>query len=1232
MKKKINLLFSFLVMLCFMVCLGVNASAAEIAATGQCGDDVYWNYNSETGELVISGTGAMYEYSCNESPFYDNDDIKTVVIEEGVTTVSCYMFYNCDGITEITISDSVISIGLNAFHNTAYSSNSDNWENDMLYIGNHLITAQTSISGDYVIKNGTLTIADRAFNACMKLTSLTIPESVRSIGESVVAQCTNLTNISVDENNEYYSNDSYGVLFNKDKSQLIAVPNAIKETSYEIPNGVTSIDVGAFYYCVYIESIKIPDSVTTIGDYAFNSCYALTNITLGNNVTSISAGAFQHCLALTEITIPNGVTSINDYTFAGCNSLTSVTIPVGVTSIGYYAFACQNLDDVYYGGTKAEWNNITIGGYNPGLSGVKMHYNCTSHEDVNNNGYCDNCDESFVVNSGNCGADGDNVTYELYSNGDLIISGEGTIADESFGYLSDDGFSYSLEIKNVVIENGVTGIGDEAFTLCKNITSVTIPGSVKSIGYDAFGACTSLKNVIIENGVESIGEIAFMDCYSLTSITIPESVTSIGIGAFAWSIALESIIVDENNEYYTSYNGVLFNKDKTELICYPAGSKETSYVVPDGVTSIVMAAFGMCQNLESVVIADSVTSIDESTFAYCEALKEVTIGRGITNLGYICEGCEAITTVTIPSSVTSIERYVFSDCVELETVYYGGTKSQWNAIVIAENNDPLYSATIVYAICEHEDADKDSYCDNCDEIFVVDSGNCGADGDNVTYTLYSNGYLVISGTGAIANDSFALSSYNFNFASEIKNVVIENGVTSIGEQAFWDCENLVSVTIPDSVTSIDYGAFLMCDSLTSVTIPGSVKSIGHDAFGACTSLANVIIENGVESIGEVAFMDCWSLTSITIPASVKSIEMGAFAWTFALENITVDENNEYYSSDSNGVLFNKDKTELICYPAGKTETSYVIPDSVTSLSTPAFGGCKNLTEIVISDSVTSIGEYAFAECALLESVTIGSGLTNVGECIFEGCKNLKDIYFNGTEDEWNNFAADILDGLEDVNIHCLVVPHTHTPGEWEVVTEATYEADGKKVQKCTGCGEVVAEEIIPQLVKVIVSDEKTGVALEFDSSEYDGEVEVSVEETFDGKAFEIINESVGSSKATIFDISMTLDDTAIQPNGKITVKIPLPEGYDADLCVIYYLNTENGTIEAFETKYVDGYLVFETDHFSYYAVVEVAETVDDDCSCNCHKSGFAGFIWKIILFFNKLFKTNKICSCGISHY
>ena len=240
---------------------------------------------------------------------------------------------------------------------------------------------------------------------------------------------------------------------------------------------------------------------------------------------------------------------------------------------------------------------------------------------------------------------------------------------------------------------------------------------------------------------------------------------------------------------------------------------------------------------------------------------------------------------------------------------------------------------------------------------IVDSGECG---DNVTYTLDSDGLLTISGTGAMSDYSWG--GYIPWKDSSVKSVVISDGVTSICDRAFDGCEGLTSVTIPDSVTSIGWSAFYNCTGLTNITIPDSVISIGDSAFAKCTGLTSITIGNAVTGIGRSAFKDCTGLTSIMIPDSVTSIGDGAFYGCTGLTSIT-------------------------------------IPDGVTSIGKYAFYGCSSLTSITIPDSVTSIGDSAFSGCEKLTGITIPVSVTDIGSYAFYKT-NLKNVYYEGDLNAW----------------------------------------------------------------------------------------------------------------------------------------------------------------------------------------------------------------------------------------
>ncbi len=376
---------------------------------------------------------------------------------------------------------------------------------------------------------------------------------------------------------------------------------------------VTSVGRGAFANCTSLTSIIIPDSVTIIDEMTFSCCENLTSINMPDSMTSIGNGAFAWCTSLASITIPDSVTSIGDEAFWDCTSLASVTIGDGVTSIGSSAFwGCKNLASI-----NIPDSVTSIGEY--------AFADCESLKSVYITDIKSWCEMSF----------NDPI---FYYKGNLFLNGE--------------------LVTELVIPNSVESIREYAFVGCASLESVTIGNNVTSIDNYAFQGCTSLESVTIGKGVTSIGSGAFSNCASLTSITIHDSVTSIGDSAFGACTSLTSINVDENNHYYKSIDENLYSKDGTALIQYAIGKTDTSFTIPDSVTSIGEGAFSNCASLTSITIHDSVTSIGYGAFFFCDSLTEVTI----------------------PDSVTSIGGNAFYMCRNLKEITFNGTVAEWNAI------------------------------------------------------------------------------------------------------------------------------------------------------------------------------------------------------------------------------------------------------------------------------------------------------------------------------------------------------------------------------------------------------------------------------------------------------------------------------------------------------------------------------------------------------------------------
>ena len=304
------------------------------------------------------------------------------------------------------------------------------------------------------------------------------------------------------------------------------------------------------------------------------------------------------------------------------------------------------------------------------------------------------------------------------------------------------------------------------------------------------------------------------------------------------------------------------------------------------------------------------------------------------------------------------------------------------------------------------------------------------------YAFCYNSYLT---SITIPSSVTSIGSSAFCDCTGLTSITIPDGVTSIGRSTFDGCTGLTSVTIPDSVTSIDNFAFFGCTGLTSVTIPDSVTSFGNYAFQDCTGLTSVTISDRVTSIGTAAFFGCTSLTSVTIPDSVTSIGSSAFGRCAGLTSVTIPDSvtsigssafggcagltrftvsggNQYYSS-ADGVLFNKNKTELIFYLASKTNTSYTIPDGVTSIVEFAFSDCTGLTSITIPDSVTSIGRQAFYGCTGLTSITIPDSVTSIGDYAFYGCTGIASFLVTGGNQYYSSVGGVLFDKNKTVLIN-----------------------------------------------------------------------------------------------------------------------------------------------------------------------------------------------------------------------
>jgi uncharacterized repeat protein (TIGR02543 family) len=926
------------------------------------GNSKYYHYYIPSSITSVTITGRTIPYCA----FYNCTGLTSVTIPDGVTSIGAGAFWGCTGLTSVTIPDSVTSIGGGAFAGCT-----------------SLITV--------TIPDGVTSIGVNAFNGCTGLTSVTIGNGVTSIGSWAFEGCTGLKSVyitdfakwcsvSFDSENANPLYYAYNLYLNEKKLS----------GSVEIPVGGKTIPYGTFRGCTGLTSVTIPDSVTSIGGNAFYGCTGLTNITIPDSVTSIGGNAFYGCTRLTNVTIPDSVTSIGAGALKGCSSLVRIKIPfVGASkraNNGYdqvfgYIFGYETetgssttiygATRQYFSGSKYYWYYIPTS-----LKSVVISEGATtiSSSAFNN---CIGLTSITIPDSvTSIGLGAFNGCYSLESITIPFVGAKAGVTSNSenqypFGYIFGT-TEYVGGAPTTQYYYGDSGTTSTKYYIPYSLNSVTVTGG--NILYGAFYDCTDitgkgLKSVTIGNGVTSIGERAFYGCTNLKSVTIGNGVTSIGDSAFYKCYSLTSV-------YYTgdivgwcgiSGLGALMSSSRT---LYIDGNKvEGEMIIPDSVTSIGKYAFGGCTGLTSVTIGNSVTSIGERAF----------------------QGCTGLTSVTIPDSVTSIGDSAFSYCTGL------------TSILVADGNSKYHSS----GNCIIETSSK---------ILILGCKTSEIPSDGSVTSIGNYAFAGCTGlTSVTIPDSMTSIGYRaFQGCTVLTSITIPDRVTSIGGSAFegcsdlttvsWnatectsagtdnypifkDCSNLATVNIGDKVKIIPSNAFRSCTGLTSITIPDSVTSIGERAFFYCTGLTSVTIGNGVTNIGDSAFYKCSKLTSVTIGNSVTSIGARAFDVCNGLTSISGSATNV-------GTVAKQAKP-----------TSFTVNiTSGTSIGDYAFYKCTGLTSITIPDSVTSIGGNAFYGCSRLMSVTIPDSVTSIGSDAFFGCDKLQDIYITDIA-AWCNISG-----------------------------------------------------------------------------------------------------------------------------------------------------------------------------------------------------------------------------------
>lgn len=962
-------------------------------------------FNDCTSLTDIRVDDGNTRYASTDGVLYTKDRTNLIRCPQGKTGVSFadelqviteYSFYNCGRLTAVTIPDSV-QTGKDAFsYCTGLTKFS--FAQDAGDIPENVLAHCTSLT-DVFIPYSISTVGGSAFEGCSALQDVWYSGTQNQWDTLVNDAGMNTTgNETLLRATMHYESTMPGESqVEYEYTQLDA--SSVRITTYlgseevvDIPaeidgKRVTSIGENLFQGC-QIRQVRIPDSVTSIETRTLGEGSGWTSILVsGDNpvyasldgvlyskdhttvlkypeglggsyeipagVTRIGEWAFSNCSALERVTVPRGVTELGEGAFASCNGLTSVSLPDSVTAIGRSAFA-----------------------YSTGLTSVTMPKGVNTIGDSAFAG-CTSIlnvvlpDRMSIISNelfaGCIGLTSVTLPGALTEVGRMAFGGCSNLADVTYpgtqaewnqitiGSDNDPLLGATMHFEEEPEETGnyeyreLTDSGTAEITKYKGAgTEIRVPQTlggkaVTSIGDDAFKNCTTLTKVIIPDGIKRIGDGAFSGCVSLKEIELSASVTELDT-TFTGCEALVSFHVDTGNPQYASDEGVLYHKDKKTLLRCPPAGKSGVFRIPSGVTTIGPDAFAGCAKLTEIVIPSSVTDISGDIFIGCGALKNI-------------------------QTETANPAYM-SD----EGVLFNKKKTTLLRCPPAGKSGMYHIPSTVTAI-------ESSAFRDCGQLTEV---------------------VMPSGVGSIGNASFS-------GCGALKKVIIPEGVKQPGWYAFQNCTSLEEVIIPESVESILYGCFGGCTALKKISIPKGVSTIMYGAFRDCTGLMEIELPVSMTSIDEAVFQGCHSLKNVYYAGAKEQ-------W----DNITI-HNEEggnaplvnaavHYTDGDFRYTVSADGTATITGYTGK-DTQVILPDRigdtpVTSVGAGAFAGCTFLTDITVPEGITSIGAEAMKDCGGLTKVTLPAGLEEIAQDAFAGTENLKDVWYGGTKDQWQQIRIE----------------------------------------------------------------------------------------------------------------------------------------------------------------------------------------------------------------------------------
>ncbi|KAK8845256.1 hypothetical protein M9Y10_021449 [Tritrichomonas musculus] len=996
-------------------------------------------YSIESDELIISGTGAMYDYSpnCNNTaPWYANATIiRSVTIHEGITTIGSYSFYMFSNFETITIPQSIISIRPCVFSNC------------------------TKMTSFQIPK--TITILERGlFVGCSSLVSINIHENVSQIESKVFASCTSMETFLLPEGLEMLG--SY------------AFYQCSKLKSISIPEKITIIEASLFRECSMLDSYVFKGNITEIHSYSFCECYQLQNISLHESLTEIGEYAFYNCHGLLSISIPEKVTKIDNNVFGFCDSLQTVEFLGNITSIRSMAFiSCASLLSIDFPpsvetiepGAFYRCNSLTYFEFPEKVTYI--------HPYVLK--YCDNLiSVSFLGNV-------TTIDYEAFYYCQKIS--EITIP-ESVTKIEYSAFSYCTSLTSITLPKNINHIGNECFRYCSSLSAVYYLGSNSpSYGSNLFtntsvacgyvlpeyqdshfcGLPVSLFPTQVFSETRHFSDSFVFSSTSqftrtssfIASLKFTESSAFTGSSSFTGSSIFTSTSKFSGSSIFSSTSKFSGSSIFSSTSKFSGSSTFTPTSKFSGSSSFSQSSrftesssFSQSSGFtESSSFSQSSRFTESSSFTPSSRFTEsfsfsqssgFTESSSFTPSSRFTESSSFSQSsgFTESSSFTPSSRFTESSSFSQSSRFTESSSFSQSSRFTESSSFTLSSRfTESFSFSQSSRFTTSEKFTNSFEFtpsstFIYDfSGSCGTD---LTYGSLSN-ELIISGTGAMNDYSFDLKAPWSDHIDDIKVITIKEGVTTIGAHAFDSCSLLDTVTISKSVTSIGPYAFNNCYNLRSIEVPEEVTKIESYCFYGCSNLLTIIIIGQITEIGDNAFHGCTILENILFPMSSYSIRLakdqGPITFPTSLETI------------GSGSFYGCEQIQSIEIPRRVTiiqnETfsgcirlsSVLLHSNIKSIEERAFYNCSQLNDVSLPSNLETLGSYAFSECTSLQTMTIPQGITVIETGLFYRCTKLGSIRILGNVSSIKSSAF----------YHCDVLPSINLPSDLSEIESSAFE-------------------------------------------------------------------------------------------------------------------------------------------------------------------------------------------------